>query len=418
MGNEVVKKDILVQYVHDAVDIEVRRHTLNKMREELIISRDKRLEEQELAISLLNSKHEQEINTIEHELRMIDSKYSSKVSSIERRISYKEEDLNEIKNATWKKLLSFDIYDWILPVIGFAFLGAVVGAIIFGICTSLLGAGEEVGLVIVIGMVLGIVIPYNIIKSKRINAAKDWYSCEIESANSDIQKLKTEQQEENETYKKELSQKQSERIALCEQQQLERAEAENDLANEQKMYAELTGHIDVISEKLDTVDSQLREFYSVNLIPPNYRSIECVIAFDQMFRNDLVDTMREAALLYDERVFRGEMITGLNKIYEAINELGGLMSETVSVLRQIESNTSRMCDELCEVSSNLVRMNANVTGHLSTMSSNLSSGFETISKGQSRIETELEYNRYANEAIRANSDRMKWYAEQRWQGLL
>lgn len=423
MGNEVVKKDILAQYVHDAVDIEVRRHTLNKMRDDLIISRDKGLEEQERAISLLNSKHERKIKKIELELGSIEAKHTSKVSSVEQEIKINEDKIDEVKKKPSEVSRSFSSDSF--PIV-FGFLGAIVGVVAFVIFGELgifstdseLIKGIILWLSMLLGGIFGALISYRKQKADWIKDCRNSDRYTIQTANSNIQKLQAEQQEELTTYKKELSQKQSERIALGEQQQLERAEAENDLANEQKIYAELTGHIDVISEKLDTVDSQLREFYSVNLIPPNYRSIECVIAFDQMFRNDLVDTMREAALLYDERVFRGEMITGLNKIYEAINELGGLMSETVSVLRQIESNTSRMCDELCEVSSNLVRMNANVTGHLSTMSSNLSSGFETISKGQSRIETELEYNRYANEAIRANSDRMKWYAEQRWQGLL
>ena len=94
------------------------------------------------------------------------------------------------------------------------------------------------------------------------------------------------------------------------------------------------------------------------------------------------------------------------------------MSETVAVLRSIESNTERMCDELMDISSNLVRMNANVTGHLSTISSNLEIGLGAIADSQNSIASELEYSRYASDAIRANSDRMIWYAEQRRQGLL
>ena len=189
--------------------------------------------------------------------------------------------------------------------------------------------------------------------------------------------------------------------------------------NEQSALQQIVNkQISLIEGNIETVSTQINEFYSMNLIPPDYRSLECVIAFNQMFRNDLVDNMREAALLYEERVFRGEMIKGLDNIYKAINTLGGMMSETISVLRNIESNTNRMCDELIDISSNLVRMNVNVTGHLSTISSNLSSGLDSIADSQRDIASELEYSRYANEAIRTNSDRIIWYTEQHRQGLL
>lgn len=420
MGNEVINKDILAQYVQDAVSMEVRRHTINKMRDELILSRDKRLSEQERAVSLMNDKHKRETEKAERELRIIENNHSSNVTMINRKIKFEEETINKVKNESYRVSHSFEAETE--PIAGFLILGMIVGFIapilFFAINNREANPYPVAGVGAIIGMIIGALIPY--IK-QRVEWRKDcqWqYNYAVETACQNVNRLKTEQQTELENYKKELSQKLSERKALSAQQFHEKTEAENEMSCEQKLYAELTERIDDISEKLETVDSQLTEFYSVNLIPPDYRSLECVIAFNQMFRNDLVDTMREAALLYDERVFRGEMIKGLNNIYKAINELGGLMSETVSVLREIESNTSRMCDELVDVSSNLVRMNANVTGHLSTMSANLSSGLNSIANGQRRIESELEYSRYSTEAIRANSDRMRWYTEQRWQGLL
>lgn len=115
------------------------------------------------------------------------------------------------------------------------------------------------------------------------------------------------------------------------------------------------------------------------------------------------------------------MIKGLDNIYKAINTLGGLMAETVSTLRFIEGKTNTMCEELFNISSDIARMNANVTGHLTTISDNISSvnsNLGTISDNQQTISAELKYSRYANEAIRANSDRMVWYTEQRRQGLI
>lgn len=425
MGNEVIKKDILAGYVHDAVCMEVRKHTINKIRDELILSRDKRLSEQERTMSLMNDKHKRETEKAEREIQIIQDEHTGNINKFDNELEKSKNALEFIESGKNKTKFEWLYLEHPFAPIGCGILGLVIAG---GIGATL----DEQGIweqysdnspLLILAMIVGCVlicgaIPYIIEKTIWDKDERKESKRALENTKQYMQELRNEQQTELENYKKELSQKQSERRALSAQQLHEKTEAENEMSCEQKIYAELTERIDDISEKLETVDSQLTEFYSVNLIPPDYRSLECVIAFDQMFRNDLVDTMREAALLYDERVFRGEMIKGLNNIYKAINKLGGLMSETVSVLREIESNTSRMCDELVDVSSNLVRMNANVTGHLSTMSANLSSGLNSIADGQRRIESELEYNRYTNEAIRANSDRMRWYTEQRWQGLL
>lgn len=425
MANEIIKKDLLAGYVHDAVSMEVRRHTISKTRDELVLLRNKRLSEQERAVSLMNSKHKRDTEKIERELNSIEDNHASKAASLDKRIKWEEDQIDTVKEKPYKITHPFEADP--APIAGFGLLGMIVGLVgiaILGGIGLLDGIDMDTAISVtysigpLCGMIIGVLITYIIQKVIWKKDCQYFDRVAIEKAHSNIMKLQAEQETALKNYKKERSQKQLESQTLRERQLHERTETNDALVCEQKVYADLTAHIDEASDKLNIIDSQLTEFYSVNLIPPDYRSLECVIAFNQMFRNDLVDTMREAALLYEERVFRGEMIKGLNNIYEAINELGGLMTETVSVLRDIESNTSRMCDELVEVSSNLVRMNANVTGHLSTMSSNLSSGLNSIADGQRRIESELEYNRYTNEAIRANSDRMRWYTEQRWQGLL
>lgn len=79
--------------------------------------------------------------------------------------------------------------------------------------------------------------------------------------------------------------------------------------------------------------------------------------------------MREAVLLYDERVYRGEVLRGMNRIASNLGSLAGimsslrtdmdrigrdvaLMSDDISRVyeqnRSIASNASRQADRLCE----------------------------------------------------------------------
>lgn len=124
MGNEVVKKDILAQYVHDAVDIEVRRHTLNRTRDDLILLRDKRLQEQEDSMAWLNNRHEQETEEIERELGSIEAKHTSKVSSIEERIKKNKDEIDEVKKIPSKVWNKFHVD--VGPILGFGLLGLIV----------------------------------------------------------------------------------------------------------------------------------------------------------------------------------------------------------------------------------------------------------------------------------------------------
>ncbi len=96
-----------------------------------------------------------------------------------------------------------------------------------------------------------------------------------------------------------------------------------------------------------------KEFYDVGVIPPDYRYFDCVMVLRQIFTNDLADTMRDAILLYEERVFRGELIRGVDKINEELvkinqqlERLNVMMRFVVTKLTEISYNSSEMVNEL------------------------------------------------------------------------
>ena len=74
--------------------------------------------------------------------------------------------------------------------------------------------------------------------------------------------------------------------------------------------------------------------------------LDCVIMLDSIFRNNLADNARDAILLYDERVFRGEIIQGVAKIYEMLGNLAYSMKAIEVCLVEIRDSVKTMCDEL------------------------------------------------------------------------
>lgn len=424
-------KQILVQYVHDAVEMEVRKHTVSTLLISVKQHLNAKLEDIFNKGKTERKPYQKKKNELEAEKDQLENPNENQV------IQNCIKQINNLKySISIAKLNKLKFRSAYLPV------AIICSCVCFFALLALHDIFEDFfmnrsinefyskiaqneGIIFVFAPVLGsiaAVIPTIFIVAKKNNKARIEYTdsqkrkqyqlCELEQQ---LERYKSAEAQKDLERKNRLAeihiqiQQINDQIEALYMQEINEQSALQQFVNEQ---------ISSIEHSIETVNRQMCEFYSLNLIPPDYRSLECVIAFDQMFRNDLVDNMREAALLYDERVFRGEMIKGLDNIYNSINNLGALMSETVAVLRSIESNTERMCDELMDISSNLVRMNANVTGHLSTISSNLESGLGAIADSQNSIASEFEYSRYANDAIRANSDRMIWYAEQRRQGLL
>jgi hypothetical protein len=51
-------------------------------------------------------------------------------------------------------------------------------------------------------------------------------------------------------------------------------------------------------QNIAKTDALLKRYYSLDILPPDYRTMDCVITLDHIFRNDLADTVREAILLY------------------------------------------------------------------------------------------------------------------------
>lgn len=151
-----------------------------------------------------------------------------------------------------------------------------------------------------------------------------------------------------------------------------------------------------IAPKIAAMEQKKDRLYSLNIIPPDYRTLDCIIELDQMYRNDLVDTMREAIKFYEERVFRGELIRGVDKIYNMLGQLNATMSNIENVLYSIQNEVSRMNDNLEKI-----------------VSSNKQIAAEN-KKFQDDMIAESRAARYATEALRDTTDRCEWYMNRQY----
>ena len=121
-----------------------------------------------------------------------------------------------------------------------------------------------------------------------------------------------------------------------------------------------------------------------------------MIEFDQMFRNDLVDTMRQAVMIYEERVFRGEVIRGIDKIYDMLGNLNATMSNIENVLYSVQNEVSKMSDDLEQI---VFSNNQIATAN---------------KKFQDDMISESRAARYATEALQKSTERCEWYMNRQY----
>ena len=146
-------------------------------------------------------------------------------------------------------------------------------------------------------------------------------------------------------------------------------------------------------ENIECISEMLEQYYDLDIIPPDYRTIDCVITLDHIFQNDLADTMRDAVLLYKNWLFQGMIIQGMEKIYSMVGNLSAQMQYMQTTLDNIESQTASFYDDLNDL-------------------------FEKQGQTQEKLLEESRCTRYAAESIKRSNEKYEWYVEQHRQGLL
>ena len=115
----------------------------------------------------------------------------------------------------------------------------------------------------------------------------------------------------------------------------------------------LEAQAQTLLQQADIIASQKAKLYQLGIVPPDYRTLDCVIMLNSIFKNDLADTMRDAILLYDERVFRGEVLKGIQKIYDMLGKLASSMRAIESHLMNVRQEVKDMTAEMRGIASEL-----------------------------------------------------------------
>lgn len=177
--------------------------------------------------------------------------------------------------------------------------------------------------------------------------------------------------------------------------------------NKQKALAdEHTANAQYYREQIENVKKDLEPlyrnritFYSDGVVPVDYRTMDCVYVLEQIFRNDLADTMREAVLMYEERVFRGEIIRGMANIAARIDNLSSVMSRLRTDIDRISRDVAIMRDDVEQI----YKDNREFA--------------DDIKKSNDKLYEETKLHRHALEALDNSNQALLGYAEKDRQSL-
>ena len=201
--------------------------------------------------------------------------------------------------------------------------------------------------------------------------------------------------EKYEQYIQSLSEyeQQEQHLSNCQNQyalaQKEFIHAKKQREEAQKQIEKLDCIAKLLAQHIAEIESKKDQLYALNIVPPDYRTLDSLIEFDQMYRNDLVDTMREAVLIYEERVARKVLIRGIEKIYTMLGKLTSAMHNIESALYSIQSEVSMMSDDVYKIATS-------------------SEKFRDDMLSESRAA------RYAAEALQESTERCEWYMNRQY----
>ena len=168
----------------------------------------------------------------------------------------------------------------------------------------------------------------------------------IKETEAEIEKLTIEKHKELDGLSEKIKEinRYNKNVPINNQKEQERYE--NTKAIKENELSLIQNEANLVHTKYNELLAIHNNLYSIGIIPPDYRTMDCVYVFDQIFRNDLADNMRQAVALYEERVFRGEIIKGMGTIISKLDSLQGTMSDLVSDIYSVKQNVSFMSQDV------------------------------------------------------------------------
>ena len=168
----------------------------------------------------------------------------------------------------------------------------------------------------------------------------------------------------------------------------------------------------------EAVKGKKLELYKIGIVPPDYRTLDATLMIANIFDNDLADTMREAVLLYDERVFRGEVLCGMHNIKKALDDNQKQFAKAMSVvfesLVEISEKISNAILEINGVGNQIHHMNYD----MQEMGEKILDRQDAAERYQKYAMEEARAIRYATEELNESQEVLNRYIEDRRNGLI
>lgn len=407
----------IAQYVHDMADLERKEFTLRKTVEAYYKKATQNENDAEIKVISATQQHEKLLSSqknIEQTAGKKGINFPTHMEPPKYIESPKYLSENQYTYSTLSKIMSV-IGIFITVTFVIAMLWMLVGNIIMpddmgniiAIISEKHGIGllvEDLGLLLGIpfGILFAIILYVGVIKQKE-NTYRQYLSKRKEA--EDYQEKK---------YAYSLYEQMQDTIT-----QIKQSEKSIDEAKYEKNIVLLQSNIVkkealALSQKADLIQKQKEKLYALNIIPPDYRTFDCALELDHIFRNDLADTMRQAILIYDERVFRGEIIKGIENIYNMLGNLAATMSNIESVLRDIKSDVHTMSNDVFNISHNMEILARTQEKMLDeTIDAN-----RAAANKQQELIAETRATRYAANAVQESNRKYEWYMDQHIKGYL
>ena len=151
-----------------------------------------------------------------------------------------------------------------------------------------------------------------------------------------------------------------------------------------------TQQIQAIERHLQALTETRAKLYAFDIVPEEYRALDCLLYLHQVFKIELADNMKDAVRIYEQKIFSGDVIKGIEHIYAKLDDLSGQMPFVTMVLENVTEKVKELCQELCDV----------------------------VQTDPTSTTEETKLNRYATQALQESNERLAWYEEQRRLGLL
>ena len=342
-NNSVISKKTLAEFVDDAIEMEVKIYSLRDLADKL---RKKGRE--------ISSRASSKITQMEKRVRD-NQGMSTQELAIRNEIKANEDKIKELEKTLGDEIKYYSSMQGNGSIIVSAIVTLLVVAVICSVIMTLVlfplseldGLAEFLESMLMAATMLIIVVAEVIViksglskkKKKALKQAKEHVAKRTEPFERRLKELQKQLEDPN-LAKRRIGNEEIEII---------RNNCAVERQNAQKLYDEANE----CDTKAFEIASILKQCYEKsNIVPPDYRYVDCLVVLQHAFKNGLADNMKEAVLYYEQKEFRNQVIRGVNNIHDMLGHLANTMAEVRGVLNSIDGNVASIMRNQ-EISNNI-----------------------------------------------------------------